>query len=130
MCVCVDKCRYLRARHSLDPRNPYNPYNLQVVPRVLAPPDDYFTLSLKGVTHMYNGDAEFTKWEEWKHHFYVFHHIKQVRRLLSSVGHLRLTPRLAAVALCRCTSSAPTVNGASWPASTGSFASATWLLRR
>lgn len=87
---------YLRARHALDPRNQYNPYALQVVPRNLAPKHDHFTLSRRGITHFRSAPGtaaewgtptgaarvavatDFTPWKQWVHHFYVFHHIRQL----------------------------------------------------
>ena len=75
----VELSRYLRGRHHLDPRNPYNPYSVQVIPRVLVPLHDYATASREGVTRHFHGDVEFTPWDKWCHHFYVFHHIRQMR---------------------------------------------------
>jgi hypothetical protein len=36
---------------------PYNPYNLEIVVHANIRPDDYYTLSATGVTHIMNGEA-------------------------------------------------------------------------
>ena len=49
-----------------DAFTPTNPYHLQVLPQGMIDRNDYFTLSLHGVTHYHKGVPEFLELEEWK----------------------------------------------------------------
>jgi hypothetical protein len=49
-----------------DAFTPTNPYHLQVLPQDMIDRNDYFTLSLHGVTHYHKGVPEFLDLEEWK----------------------------------------------------------------
>jgi hypothetical protein len=55
-----------------DAFTPTNPYHLQVLPQDMIDRNDYFTLSLHGVTHYHKGVPEFLDLEEWKRERWAF----------------------------------------------------------
>ncbi|XP_039271711.2 dynein axonemal heavy chain 6-like [Styela clava] len=49
--------------------NEYSPYNLQIVTHDNIKPDDYMTISAKGVTRVHDGDSEFTELDRWEQEY-------------------------------------------------------------
>lgn len=44
---------------------PFNPYNLEIVPHSKINKDNYYTMSSKGVTHFQNGQASYVSLDKW-----------------------------------------------------------------
>mmetsp|Transcript_11032 Transcript_11032/g.41100 ORF Transcript_11032/g.41100 Transcript_11032/m.41100 type:complete len:2117 (-) Transcript_11032:6020-12370(-) len=44
---------------------PFNPYNLEIVPHSKIIKDNYYTMSAKGVTHFQNGEASYVSLDKW-----------------------------------------------------------------
>jgi hypothetical protein len=62
---------YLR-RLDKDPTS-YNPYALDVVPFAAVDPNDFYTMSVRGVTHYINGfTADFTNLDQWEREYQLF----------------------------------------------------------
>jgi len=62
---------YLR-RLDKDPTS-YNPYALDVVPFTAVEPNDFYTMSVRGVTHYINGiTADFTNLDQWEREYQLF----------------------------------------------------------
>eukprot|EP00976_Prorocentrum_cordatum_P096448 1190568-Prorocentrum_minimum.AAC.7 len=53
--------------------NSYNPYALDVVPFTAVEPNDFYTMSVRGVTHYINGiTADFTNLDQWEREYQLF----------------------------------------------------------
>ncbi|KAK3247052.1 hypothetical protein CYMTET_43439 [Cymbomonas tetramitiformis] len=51
----------------------YNPYALDVVPFAAVDPNDFYTMSVRGVTHYVNGgSADFTNLDQWEREYQLF----------------------------------------------------------
>lgn len=51
----------------------YNPYALDVVPFSAVEPDDFYTMSVRGVTHYVNGlTQDFTSLDQWEREYQLF----------------------------------------------------------
>ena len=51
----------------------YNPYALDVVPFSAVDPDDFYTMSVRGVTHYVNGlTQDFTTLDQWEREYQLF----------------------------------------------------------
>lgn len=51
----------------------YNPYALDVVPFTAVDPDDFYTMSVRGVTHYVNGvSSDFTHLDQWEREYQLF----------------------------------------------------------
>jgi hypothetical protein len=61
-----------------DSSTPPNPYHLKVMPHEKCDKNEYFTLSLHGVTHFVGGRPEFTDLEQWKRERFLFDSVIQI----------------------------------------------------
>ncbi|CAD2218707.1 dynein heavy chain [Angomonas deanei] len=59
-------------------RDPYNPYDLQVVPHKDINPNHYFTVSAAGVTQFIDGAAEFIELSTWERECKIFNQISEL----------------------------------------------------
>ena len=55
--------------------NAYSPYNLRIVTHENINPEDYSTISINGVTRMFQGETVFTELDRWEQE-YRYHYIK------------------------------------------------------
>lgn len=49
--------------------NEYSPYNLRIVTHERINPDDYSTISIKGVTRVIEGETTFTELGRWEQEY-------------------------------------------------------------
>eukprot|EP00899_Mesostigma_viride_P007437 jgi/Mesvir1/16695/Mv15092-RA.1 len=69
---------YLR-RAYID-RTSYNPYALEVVPFHMLDPNDFYTMSSRGITHYVDGgNADFTSLEQYEREYELFHAMTQLK---------------------------------------------------
>eukprot|EP00906_Rhabdomonas_costata_P002873 RCo004476 len=68
---------YLKVVKPTD-RSVFNPYNLRVVSHDKIDPDNYCTMSSKGVTHLIRQDADFTPLGQWVREHGIFHSMFQI----------------------------------------------------
>ena len=57
---------------------PINPYHIEVVPHSKVNQDNYLTMSAFGVTHLIDGQPEFTPLDRWQEERAIFLHILQI----------------------------------------------------
>jgi dynein heavy chain len=57
----------------------YNPYALEMVPFNAADPNDFYTMSVHGITHFVDGsNADFTTLDQWEREFQLFNAMRQL----------------------------------------------------
>ncbi len=49
--------------------NDYSPYNMKVVAHDKVRPDNYCTISVRGVTRIRDGEQEYTELDRWQYEY-------------------------------------------------------------
>ena len=56
----------------------WHPYDLKIVEFDQRNPQEYFTISARGITHYINGEQEFMTIEEWERESKMFAQLKEI----------------------------------------------------
>jgi dynein heavy chain len=60
-----DKLDFVYAKLACGPFESINPFDLEIIPFTSINQSNYYTVSVKGITHFRNGEVIFTSLEEW-----------------------------------------------------------------